>query len=186
MLAPSLPIVSEEAVEAFAAASGLVVFGPRSGSKTRNFAIPPTLPPGPLQRFLPLRVIEVSSLRPHVRIPLRGAVSGCAKRWRENVETRAEALAAFDDGAPALVGKDNYLYLAGWLDERALHELMALACRMAGLSTARLPEPVRLRRRGEFTFAFNYGAEPWVAPFGGEALLGGREVAPRGVSVWRD
>ncbi|MBV9287522.1 MAG: beta-galactosidase, partial [Hyphomicrobiales bacterium] len=186
VLAPSLPIVSEEAAQAFAAASALVVFGPRSGSKTRNFAIPLALPPGPLQRFLPLRVIEVSSLRPGARIPLHGAVSGFAERWRENVETRAEALAAFDDGAPALVGKNNYLYLAGWLDERALHELMALACRMAGLPTARLPESVRLRRRGDLTFAFNYGAEPWVAPFGGEPFLGRREVAPRGVSVWRD
>jgi len=48
-----------------------------------------------------------------------------------------------------------------------------------------LPAPVRLRRRGQFQFAFNYGAEPWPAPFAGAPLIGGREVAPRGFSVWR-
>ena len=30
----------------------------------------------------------------------------------------------------------------------------------AGLETLALPESVRLRRRGDFVFAFNYGTEP--------------------------
>ena len=101
------------------------------------------------------------------------------------VETRAETLATFADGAPALVANDNYLYLACWPDAGALGSLMALLCRKAGLSTIELPAEVRLRRRGDLTFAFNYGETPWPAPFAGEPLVGAQTVAPRGFSVWR-
>ena len=62
---------------------------------------------------------------------------------------------------------------------------MALLCRKAGLSTMGLPAEVRLRRRGDLTFAFNYGETPWLAPFGGEPLIGTLSVAPRGFTVWR-
>ena len=185
VLAPSLPIVSASAEAAFVAAKGLVVFGPRSGSKTRHFSIPEELPPGPLQRLLQSRVIEVSSLRPGAKIEIQGAISGNAERWRELVETSAETLATFADNSPALVGKDNYFYLACWPDAGALHMLMGLLCRKAGLSTIELPEGVRLRRRGDLIFAFNYAETSWPAPFGGEPLIGDACVAPRSFSVWR-
>jgi len=185
VLAPSLPIVSASAEAAFAAAKGLVVFGPRSGSKTRHFSIPEELPPGSLQRLLRSRVIEVSSLRPGANIAIQGAISGNAERWRELVETSAEILAAFADNSPALVGNDNCFYLACWPDSRALRMLMELLCRKAGLSTIELPKGVRLRRRGDLTFAFNYAETSWPAPFGGEPLIGDASVAPRSFSVWR-
>ena len=185
VLAPSLPVLSEAASRAFAAANGIVAFGPRSGSKTRRFSIPEELPPGPLQRLLRFRVIEVSSLRPGVKVVVTGAISGHAERWREVIETRAETLAAFADGGPALVVYDHYLYLACWPDAGALGSLMALLCRRAGLSTIELPSEVRLRRRGDLIFAFNYGDTPWPAPFSGELLIGAPSVAPRGFSVWR-
>ncbi len=130
-------------------------------------------------------MIEVSSLRPGVKAVITGAISGHAERWREAIETRAETLATFVDGAPALVANDNYHYLACWPDAGALGSLMALMCRKAGLPTIDLPEEVRLRRRGDLAFAFNYGDAPWVAPFGGEPIIGAQSVAPRGFSVWR-
>jgi beta-galactosidase len=185
VLAPSLPIVSDAAEEAFAAATGLVIFGPRSGSKTRRFSIPEELPPGPLQRLLRLRVVEVASLRPGAKIEIHGAVSGYAERWRETVETSAETLATFADGAPALVAHSNFFYLAGWPDAAALAALMRLVCREAGLSMIELPAEVRLRRRGDLMFAFNYAETSWTAPFDGEPLIGEASVAPRNFSVWR-
>jgi beta-galactosidase len=48
-----------------------------------------------------------------------------------------------------------------------------------------LPEGVRLRRRGTLTFAFNYGDEVWQAPSGSSFLLGGPEVGPSEVAIWR-
>ena len=110
---------------------------------------------------------------------------GPAERWREQVETRAETLATFADGAPALVANGHYFYLGCWPDAGALGSLMALLCRKAGLSTIELPAEVRLRRRGDLAFAFNYGETPWPAPFGGEPLIGAKSVAPRGFAVWR-
>ena len=101
------------------------------------------------------------------------------------METRAETLATFADGAPALILKDNYLYLACWPDVGALGMLMSLLCQRAGLSMIELPAEVRLRRRGELTFAFNYGRTPWRAPFSGEPLLGQPEVMARNFTVWR-
>ncbi len=186
VLAPSLPVVSEDAERAFAAATGIVMFGPRSGSKTRHFSIPDELPPGPLQRLLRSRVIEVSSMRPGVKVALGGAISGHAERWREFMETRAETLATFSDGAPAFIASNNHLYLACWPDAAALGSLMALLCRKAALPTIELPAEVRLRRRGDLTFAFNYGETPWPAPFSGSPLIGTQSVAPRGVTVWRN
>jgi beta-galactosidase len=185
VLAPSLPVVSDDAERAFAAATGIVAFGPRSGSKTRHFSIPEELPPGPLQRLLNSRVTEVSSLRPGVRVGVSGAICGHAERWREQVETRAETLATFADGAPALILKDNYIYVACWPDVGALDMLMSLLCQRAGLSMIKLPAEVRLRRRGELTFAFNYGETSWRAPFSDEPLLGEPEVIPRNFTVWR-
>lgn len=45
--------------------SGVLVLGPRTGSKTRSFSIPATLPPGPeLQELLPIKVARVEARRP--------------------------------------------------------------------------------------------------------------------------
>jgi beta-galactosidase len=62
---------------------------------------------------------------------------------------------------------------------------MALLCRKADLATIELPTEVRLRRRGDLTFAFNYGETPWRAPFSDKLLLGEPEVMPRSFSVWQ-
>jgi beta-galactosidase len=124
-------------------------------------------------------------MRPGVFVEISGAICGHAERWREQAETHAETLATFVEGAPALVAKGNYHYLACWPDVGALDMLMALLCRKAGLATIELPTEVRLRRRGDLTFAFNYGGTPWHAPFSGEPLLGEPEVMPRNFTVWQ-
>ena len=185
VLAPCLPNVSDAAERAFAAATGIVAFGPRSGSKTRHFSIPEELPPGPVAapaEFTRDRGLFVTARREGRHL---GSDLGHAERWREQVETRAETLATFADGAPALIVKDNYLYLACWPSVDALSMLMLLLCRKAGLSTIELPAEVRLRRRGDLTFAFNYGETPWRAPCSGQPLLGEPEVIPRNFTVWR-
>jgi len=188
VLVPSLPHVSEAALAAFAAAEGQVLFGPRSGSKTRNFSIPGNLPPGPLASLLPLRVIEVASLRPGLVEIVRGATSGAAKRWRERIELTgpAEIDARFEDGEPALVRAGRWSYLAGWPDALLLANVMRAIAARAGLAVETLPEGVRLRRRGDLTFAFNYGDEIYVAPApASRFVLGGRGVGPSEVAVWR-
>ena len=184
-LAPSLPIVSDAAEAAFAAADGIVAFGPRSGSKTRHFSIPDGLPPGPLRTLIPMRVIEVASMRPGVEMPVTGEIGGAAERWREHIETDAAVLARFEDGWPALVRQGRRHYVGFWPNADAISSLMRRLAAEAGVDTVTLPDGVRLRRRGDLVFAFNYGTEFWPAPFAGTPILGDRRVAPRGYAAWR-
>ncbi|AYF04105.1 beta-galactosidase (plasmid) [Paracoccus yeei] len=163
----------------------VVLIGPRSGSRTRHFALPAALPPGPLGDLTGNRVIQVSTLRPGLSDPVTGQISGKAIRWREYLETTAEVLARFADGTAALTRKNRIRYLACWPDEALLAAVMAEAADAAGLRTTPVPAHIRLRHRGDLCFAFNYGDQPWTLPKGAMPCLGGTEVAPRGLSVWR-
>ncbi len=187
VLVPTLPYVSDAALAAFRDHDGPLVFGPRSGSKTRQFQIPDALPPGPLQELLPLRVTQVASLRPGLTVAVAGAqISGRAERWREWLATELPALASFADGTPALVQAGRRYYLACWADESLLAALLErVLTRDAELPVVPLPPQVRLRRRGDLSFAFNYGPEPWQGPAQADYLLGGPHLEPQEVACWR-
>lgn len=187
VLVPSLVHVSEAALAAFKACDGVVLFGPRSGSKTRNFAIPQNLPPGPLAELIPFAVQEVSSLRPGLTDYVEGAVSGGVERWRESVRERqgSEVLARFADGLPALLRSDRYWYLAAWPGEDLLAAVLRLSVERCGLDAIELPEGIRLRRRGDWVFAFNYSETDWAVPEA-DMVMGDTVLAPGGVAIWRE
>jgi len=185
VLVPTMPYVSDAAERAFAAADGVVLYGPRSGSKTRHHATPPGLPPGPLSGLVKARVLEVASLRPGLTAKVKGKVTGTVERWRERLEPHkgAEALASFENGDPALLCAGRHHYLAGWPDAKLLLSLVKLMAKRAGLKTIRLPEGIRLRRRGKLLFAINYGDEPYTLPKSGKLLLGQRRLMPQDVAI---
>jgi beta-galactosidase len=184
VLVPSLPYVTAAAEAVFAGADGHVLYGPRTGSKTRDFRIPENLPPGPLAEILSVRVTEVASLRPGLTAPVSGILAGAMARWREHVEGTGETIARFADGKPAVVVSGRQVYVAGWPDPALRGGLMTWAAKAAGLATLDLPEGVRLRRRGDLTFAFNYGNESWRPSNAGPFLLGGPVIEPQGVGIW--
>jgi beta-galactosidase len=184
VLVPCLPHVSGQALAAFVAADGQVLYGPRTGSKTRDFRIPDNLPPGPLAELIPMKVAEVSSMRPGLVAPVTGALAGDMVRWREHVESVADAVARYDDGKPAIIASGRHTYCAGWPDVPLLAALVKWVTRAAGVATIDLPEAVRLRRRGPLTFAFNYGDTPWKPPHTGAFLLGGPHVDPQDLAAW--
>lgn len=187
VLVPCLPIVTDAAREAFAATEAVLLFGPRSGSKTAAFAIPPELPPGPLQALLPMRVFQVASLRPGLTHAVSGAFAGAMERWREWVEPAGDVrtVSQFADGTPALLRSGRAFYLAGWPDEALLRATTRNALQLAGLTLMDLPAGVRIRRRGDLTFAFNYGPEPWTVPVMAGFVLGRAYIPPQGVAAWR-
>lgn len=184
VLVPTMPHVSDVAERAFAAADGIVLYGPRTGSKTRHHAIPANLPPGPIAALVKARVLEVSSLRPGLAHAIEGKVNGKAVRWRETLELRgADSLAQFSDGGPALVAAGHHHYLACWPDAGLLSSLMAFMTRKAGLDTLDLPDGIRIRRRGNLLFAFNYGTTAWQLPMAGTILIGTSVLEPQGLTV---
>lgn len=186
VLVPTLPYVSPSALAAFRGTDVFILFGPRTGSRTRTFAIPDNLAPGPIADLIPIKVIQVSSLRPGLSEPLTGAVQGTVTRWREDVE-EADSVhvhARFQDELPALVSAGSRAYLAGWLEGQGLQSLMEWCLDQAKLQGLQLPADIRLRRRGGLTFAFNYGNEVWDVPSSlGNVVIGNQRLEPGGVTI---
>ena len=189
ILVPSLMTITPDAIQAFATTEAVLLFGPRSGSKTTDFAIPETLPPGPLQSLLPARVTQVASLPYGLRYRVAGeGVQGQAERWREWLEPRdgAACIARYDDGNPAIIRHGRVLYCGAWADEPLLSALVRHVLRdLAGLPVVELPVGVRLRRRDSLCFAFNYGDEPWAISGSPALLFGTDPLAPQEVACWR-
>ncbi len=186
VLVPSLPLVSDQALEAFQRAEAIIIYGPRTGSKTRNFAIPEGLAPGPLRNLLGLRVTQVSSLPPGVVEQVVGKISGTAERWREYVETNSKVLARFENNDAALIQNNNHIYLSCWPDETLLHATMEFVVKKTKLNITKLPPHIRLRKRGDLTFVFNYGTKSWAIPKGKKLVMGGPKVPPQGLTIWRN
>lgn len=187
VVVPMLAMPSEASVAALARTRAVVVFGPRCGSKTPDVHIPENLPPGPLQTLLPLKVTQVASMRPGLADTVRGeGLEGAVVRWREWLETDLPALASFPDGEKAIVAHERRIYIAGWPDERLLDALILRGARLAGLECTALPEDLRLRRRGNVVFAFNYGPTPRQAPAlaGARFVLGSQSIPGHGLSAW--
>jgi beta-galactosidase len=191
VVVPSIAVIDDALVAQIERSSAQWVFGPRSGSKTQAFAIPGNLPPGELQRALPIQVLEVESLRPTLAPALSiDGTHGIALHWREHVRANGatRVAAQFDDAWPALLMHGNVRYVAGWLSHDLHRALLRQAARDAGVDTQLLADGLRIRRRGELTFAFNFGAQPVdaPAPAGASFVIGAARLDTGDVCVWRD
>jgi len=170
VLAPGVATLSAEFLDALAIHQGIALIGPRSNSKTTEFAIPLPLPPN-----LPgmnATVARVESLPPDVPVPL--TAGGNFLHWREKVETTAEVVETTSDGWPALIRSAGLHYLAGWPDEAAFTRMLTSLCHEAGIETDPLPEGLRRRDSATHRFVFNYNAVP--------VEWGGEIIPPAGVS----
>jgi beta-galactosidase len=185
VLVPTLVHVNHAAEQALSRAKGTVLYGPRTGSKTRHHAIPAELPPGPVGKLTATRILEVSSMRPRLTKKVRGKVAGTAERWLEVLDTKATVVSRFENGDPAFVAQGNHHYLACWPDEKLLNGVMAFAAKQAMLTTVEVPDGMRLRRRGDLLFAFNYGERPKKMKVAGKIILGQATTPPQDVTIWR-
>lgn len=169
VLAPGLATLSPSLKAALAAHRGTALLGPRTNSKTAEFATPVPLPPA--LPGLDATVARVESLPPGLEVPLAGG--GRFLHWREKLETTAEVSLRSDDGWPALIRQGSLHYLAGWPDAETMIALLEPLCRAEGITTQRLPEGLRQRRTASEHFLFNYAAAP--------ILWEGHEIPAAGV-----
>jgi beta-galactosidase len=187
VVAPSLPVLDDTFLDRLAARPGAMLFGPRSGSKTGDFQIPPELPPGRLQELLPLRVAAVESLRPGYGEPVRDC-AGAVTHWIEHVETTLAPRLSTTGGRGVWYQSQRLHYLAGWPDSALMLQILATIAGECGLPVRALPEGLRLRRHGNVQFAFNYApGEADIAhlvPEGAPLLLGGPKLPAAGVAAW--
>ena len=189
VLAPALVMPTAATVEWLRASTATIVFGPRSGAKTRDVTIPEALAPGALQALLPCRVLAVETLRADCTgtIAFDGAVH-ISGRWREMLDAgRCEIIGRYEDDSPALVRSGRFLYLATLTDDGLLTALFAKLCDETAIDVTVVAGGLRLRRRGELTFAINYGSCAVDAPAPADAhfILGQRRVPPRDLAIWK-
>jgi beta-galactosidase len=157
--------------------------GPRTGSKTRDFAIPPALPPDGLKALIDIIVARVESLPPGITLSAGNA--GQVSAWMEDVEPgAAETRLSLDDGRGLWFAHGKAHYLAGQTDAALLRRIIAEIATTAGLSPRDLGADVRLEKRGSLTFLFNYGPQP--VSIDHELLIGHNPVPPAGVAIWRN
>jgi beta-galactosidase len=182
VVVPCMPILPEGFVDRLAGFDGPVLIGPRTGSKTPDFAIPETLPPGGLQSLIPMKVARVESLRDG----LAEAGDGFAiSRWFEHIESTTAAEISLADGRGIVWKYGQCRYVAGWPDEALLARLITQMAQEASVEARALPEGIRIRSAGDMVFAFNYSSEPQNIAVGGQIVLGAAELPPAGVCVWR-
>lgn len=183
---PALFAWTEALRSAIAIFEGRLLIGPRSGSKTAGFAIPPNLPPDLPQNLLDVKITRVDSINPVHKIPVKGG--GSVALWRERLETRAEVLLEDEEDVPVLVAQGKLFYLAATGDKGLLQRVVDLIVEDAKLPTLHLPAGVRCRARGGFRIYFNYGnTSAKLTPAADEAgyVLGDAAMPAAGVTVAR-
>jgi beta-galactosidase len=185
IVVPCLPIVPLELVESLRRASGRILLGSRTGSKTNHFSIPDELPPGPIQSLMPLRVTRVESLRDD--LVERG--DGFEVRgWLEHVETSLVPELALSEHRGVLYRSERYRYLAAQVDAETLRRVFARMASEVGVRTRELPEGLRLSALGKLRMAFNHSSMNQslkaLLPADTSFAIGGFELGPAGVAAW--
>ncbi|PPJ60661.1 hypothetical protein CBER1_03635 [Cercospora berteroae] len=206
VIVPSLPIVPEAFDKSLATFSGPVVVGPRTGSTTPDFAYVPGLNPAgssTLRSRLPLRVTRIET-------PPAYAGSGVSyagqdynisfwEEWvscsRDNAtsETAVTYTSRHRPGTPAACSKDNLHYLGFNPTTDFLVDYLGDVAKAAGIRdlTGRvadkdndLGETLRLLRRGDILWAFNYGWETQNLPeIDGKLIIGENATEVESASV---
>ncbi|PLV59924.1 beta-galactosidase [Thermotoga sp. KOL6] len=190
VVVPSLPIVREEYLSVFEKVGGLLVFGPRSGSKTESFRIPKEMPPGPLKKLIPLEVIQVESMGlKHTETLRWGGKSYSVNVWREMVRSDVpETLASFEDNLGGVFKNKNVFYLSFWPPVEFLTDFFEKLALERGLIVKKLPEGICLQKRGRFTFVFNFTSEeiPLEIPKDTRVVLGSEKIEPMDLVIWEE
>ncbi len=181
---PSLPILPDGFSAKLSALTVPVLIGPRTGSKTANFAIPEGLPPADLRDLIPMKVTRVESLRPGLR---DGAEDWALTRWREDVKTTAKL--EYSNHRQGIVLRHKHArYVAGWPDQNLLGKIITQMAKEAKVELIPMKKGLRLRRTADHIFAFNYSdAALNAAGLGsGAPVIGKTIIAPAGFTVWKN
>ena len=155
LLMPGLMHVGEQLESAIKGFDGVVISGPRTGSKTLDMSIPENLPP--VVPRINGTVARVETLRPNALIPIQN--HGFFKKWMETLVDSDEIIEFCDDGRPAIIGDGKNLYIAGWADQGTLKVIFSGVCSDQGIQTTELIDCVRVRDTLNHRFWFNFSEE---------------------------
>jgi beta-galactosidase len=188
IMLPLQTFVDEALVARIKGSGAKCILGPRTGSKTIDFQIPTTLAPGAARELIDITVSRVESLRPG-HIEEAGPYS--VTRWLEHIESDMRPKATSPQGHGIWYQNATCDYIACWPDRRLLSDILTQRCQEVGLPICNLPDGLRLRRRGDITFAINYDiaavtlSEHIESAEGLAYLIGNNLLPPAGVAAWR-
>ena len=132
---------------------GLIVAGPRAGSKTEELTI--STESNPSIPGLKTKITYVESLPPFAPMTLSGG--GAFEKWREAIETQDRVILQLEGGEPAAIRAGDIIYLAGWPDPSAWRRLLVKLAQEKNLPIMDLPKEIRIRDTETHRFWFNYG-----------------------------
>ncbi|KAI1500720.1 beta-galactosidase-domain-containing protein [Biscogniauxia marginata] len=209
IVVPSLPIIPEVFSAALASHSGPVVFGPHTGSKTAQFAVSPGLNPssGSLRDRLPMRVTRVETPPEYANsgVSYGGtnySISGCeewitCERQNRTSDATISYTSRHRPGKPAACEKDGLHYIAFKPPIDLMVAYLAAVAAKANITDVTgkpvskdndLGLSLRLAKRDDLLWAFNYGVDPVQPPKleDAELLIGDEgELPGAAVSVWK-
>ncbi|WP_170401805.1 beta-galactosidase [Ruegeria arenilitoris] len=191
---PQSMIVSPDLAKRLRDSQAKLLIGARAGSKTAAMHTPQNLAPGELADLAGVRVLRVESLPDLAResVRLQDGTQHEFTGWREIIETTHSVTARFSsvyrDGSPAIVQSDRAMYLAMIPRGPLLQAVLAQALNWADIPVTENNRDMRVTRRGELFFAFNFSATEQVLPDREERhyLFGTSEIPSYGVSVWME
>jgi beta-galactosidase len=162
VVVPTLTIIDDAFIEKCKQSAAVLVFGPRSGSKTDEFHLAPNLGPGKLQSLLPVNVLSVETIRGDIDEDLfYNDKVYRSNRWREELlpQNGCEVVASYHDASPAIVKQANVYYIGTLSCNNLLVNMFNDIATEQGIETYLLPQDVRMAKRGEYGFVFNYSAK---------------------------
>ena len=160
VVVPQLLMVSNDALANLKSSDALLVFGPRSGSRTEDHQIPVGLAPDLLREFIDIKVERVESLRPGYVEPV--AHQGNFHQWAEQVALGKDVTCHLEtnSGNPAFVQQDRSYYVAGWPDDALCDYILRQILLAADLPIWETGEDLRIRDRGQLRTIVNYAPKP--------------------------
>ena len=171
VLMPGLMHIGDELSRAMKQFDGVLISGPRTGSKTLDMAIPEKLPP--LIPGINGTVARVESLRPNVTISIKEL--GNFKKWMETLVDSDNVIQFCDDDRPAIIGNEYNFYITGWADQETLKNIFSGVCDSQDISFTELNDCVRTRETSSYRFWFNFSEE--------ESTVGSIKIPASGV-IW--
>lgn len=177
----------------------LVLF-PGTGSRTRDYTIPDSLPPGNFQSLIDVQIVRSESLPPDTALIARGGDGASESQrftcsfWREYVRSDIIPQARFSDGTGFHYVSEQVHYINAVPDRASLLSMVAQWANDCELTVCDLGPDLRTQQMGLHRVAVNYGPVPvnlaqiLGEPFGlnndTQPVIGNLTLNQAEVAVW--
>jgi len=163
IVAPALQVMpaSRAAHLAGYANSAKLIFGPRTAYRTRSGRVHEDGQPGPLRNLTGYTLLNFDGIPESTTVAIRGYR---AKTWAESYRpTTGKATHWYTDGplagSAAVIQNGNVTSVGAW-SEPLITDLLQAALTRLGIFSQRLPEGVRVSRRGRYEVWTNFTQQP--------------------------